>query len=366
MKVPFVSFNKMHNEIEDEVMQKFQEVYKNNIFVKGNELEKFEKQFATYCGVKYGIGCGTGLDALFLILKAYGIGIGDEVIVPANTFIATALAVSYVGATPVLVEPDEITYNINPNLIEQKITSRTKAIIAVHLYGRCADMDAIVQIAKKHSLKVIEDAAQAHGAKYKGRKAGALGDAAAFSFYPGKNLGALGDGGIVVSNDAILAEKVRTLGNYGSEKKYHHIYQGNNSRLDEIQAAFLNVKLSKLDGWNEYRKKVALKYVTKINNQYIKCPVLDDDEYGCVWHLFVIRTNKRDELVNYLLEKGIETIIHYPIPINKQKAYVGLTDDQFGVVEKLASEILSIPMFYGIGDEETDYVINTLNDFMEN
>jgi dTDP-4-amino-4,6-dideoxygalactose transaminase len=363
MRVPFVSFETMHKEIEQEMTEKFQSVYRNNIFINGNELETFEKNFAEYCGNKYCVGCATGLDALFLIMKAYGYGPADEVIVPANTFIATALAVSYCGATPVLVEPDEDTYTIKPSLIEEKITDRTKAIIAVHLYGRCADMDPILDIAKKHGLKVIEDAAQAHGAKYKGKRAGNLGDAAGFSFYPGKNLGALGDGGAVVTGDEELADKVRTLANYGSKIKYHHIYQGSNSRLDELQAGFLNVKLKKLDMWNAYRKRVANDYYSKICNPLIKLPQVSNDVLDCVWHLFVIRTSKRDELIDYLNEKEIGTTIHYPIPIHKQEAYAGLTTEEFKVAESCANEIVSIPMYYGITDEQIAYVIDALNNF---
>lgn len=363
MKVPFVSFEPMHSEIENEIFEKFKTVYENNIFIKGKELEKFEKKFAEYCGNKYCVGCATGLDALFLIMKAYGFGIGDEIIIPANTFIATALAVSYVGATPVLVEPDEDTYTINPRLIEEKITEKTKAIIAVHLYGRCADMEPIIEIARKYNLKVIEDAAQAHGAIYKGKKAGSLGNAAGFSFYPGKNLGALGDGGAVVTGDEELADRVRTLANYGSKVKYHHIYQGNNSRLDEIQAAFLNVKLLRLDQWNDHRKCVAEKYIERINNPIIKCPKANNEIYNNVWHLFVIRTSKRDALIQYLNERQIGTTIHYPIPIHLQEAYKGLTMERYPIAEACANEIVSIPMYYGITEEETDYVIETLNSF---
>lgn len=363
MKVPFVSFDAMHTEIEELVMKKFKDVYHNNIFIRGNEVSSFEDAFAKYCDNRYCVGVATGLDALFLILKAYDIGTGDEVIVPANTFIATALAVSYTGATPILVDPDETTYTIDPLLIEEKITPRTKAIIAVHLYGRCADMDAISSIAQRHGLKVIEDAAQAHGALYKGKKAGSLGDAAGFSFYPGKNLGALGDGGGVVTSDVQLADKVRTLANYGSKIKYHHIYQGNNSRLDELQAAFLNIKLPYLDEWNAYRKKVANLYFEGIHNPLIACPLRSDDTYDNVWHVFVIRCAKRDELVKYLEEYGIGTTIHYPIPIHKQPAYEDLAAIKYPVAEKGAGEIVSIPMYYGITNNQVNYVIEKLNNF---
>lgn len=361
--IPFVSFEKMHTEIEEEVIQKFQKVYRNNIFIKGKELEIFEEAFAAYCGVNYSVGCGTGLDALFLILNAYEIGKGDEVLIPANTFIATALAVSYVGATPVLVEPEERSYTINPDLIEEKVTSKTKAIIVVHLYGRCADMEPIIKIANKYGLKVIEDAAQAHGAMYRGKRAGSLGDAAGFSFYPGKNLGALGDGGAVVTNDKKVAEKVRILANYGSKVKYHHILKGNNSRLDEMQAAFLNIKLAYLEKWNQDRKNIAEKYFLGIKNNVILCPLPSDNIFDCIWHVFVLRTEKRDELIAYLLKNGIKTTIHYPIPIHRQKAYCDLADKKFPIAEKLSSQIVSIPMYYGISEEETDYVIEKINGF---
>ncbi len=363
MRVPFVSFEKMHSEIEGQIKDKFAEVYKNNIFIKGNELEAFELEFADFCGAKHAIGCGNGLDALYLILLAMGIGEGDEVIVPSNTFIATALAVSYAGATPVLVEPLEETHTINPGLIEEKITDKTKAIIAVHLYGRPADMDPILEIAKRHNLKVIEDAAQAHGAKYKGRIVGTLGDAAGFSFYPGKNLGALGDGGAVVTNDGELAEKVRMLGNYGSAKKYVHVYQGTNSRLDELQAAFLRIKLAELSRWNEERNRIAQKYIAKINNPLVKAPLEGDSDYYCVWHLFVLYCKERDEFEKYLNDKGIGTNIHYPIPIHLQEAYsdLGFKEGELPLTERLAKGVLSIPMFYGMEEEEIDYVVDVIN-----
>lgn len=363
MKIPFVSFQSMHESIQEEMQKKFERIYHSNIFIKGNELEMFERTFASYCDSDFCVGCANGLDALFLIMKALNIGEGDEVIIPANTFIATALAVSYVGAKPILVEADEESYTINPNLIEEKINCATKAIIPVHLYGRCADMDPILAIAKKHNLYVIEDAAQAHGAMYKGKKAGSFGDAAAFSFYPGKNLGALGDGGAVVTSNKLLAETVRTLGNYGSDIKYHHIMQGNNSRLDEMQAGFLNVKLAKLDEWNDFRKIIAKRYLNEISNPNIICPLSSDEEFDNVWHLFVIRTKRRDDLIEYLKKLGIETSIHYPIPIHKQEAYLDLKDESHPIAEVSANEILSLPMFYGITSEEVDFVINSLNNF---
>lgn len=363
MKVPYVSFEKMHTEIEGKIKDKFSELYDNNIFIMGKELEAFEQEYANFCEAGYAIGCGNGLDALYLILQAMGIGEGDEVIVPSNTFIATALAVSYAGAKPVLVEPREDTYTINPELIEEKITDKTKAIIAVHLYGRTADMDPIIEIAKKYKLKVIEDAAQAHGARYKGRMAGSLGDAAGFSFYPGKNLGALGDGGAVVTKDVELAKKIRMLRNYGSEKKYVHVYQGNNSRLDEMQAAFLRIKLRELNHWNEERNRIAEKYISKIKNPLVKLPMEGNEEYYCVWHLFVLYCEERDELEQYLNKHGIGTNIHYPIPIHLQESYqeLGFHEGDFPLTERLAKSVLSIPMFYGMEEKEIEYVIDTIN-----
>lgn len=366
MNVPFVSFEKMHSEIKDEMKDKFEQIYNNNIFIMGNELEYFEKEFAKYCGVKYAVGCGTGLDALYLILKAMNIGAGDEVIIPSNTFIATALAVSYAGATPVLVEPRLNTYTINPEKIEEKITKKTKAIIAVHLYGRIADMDAILEVAEKYSLRVLEDAAQAHGAIYKGKKAGNLGYAAGFSFYPGKNLGALGDAGIVTTNDGELAEKIQMLRNYGANVKYHHEMLGTNSRLDEMQAGFLRVKLPSLDKWNEYRNKVAKKYLEGINNTAIILPLCSNETYYAVWHLFAIRCERRAELEEYLTNSGVMTVKHYPIPIHLQKAYKSLQieEGELPIAEKISATELSLPIYYGMSDDEVEYVIKILNEFI--
>lgn len=362
MKIPFVSFEVMHKEIESEILEKFREVYEKNWFIQGEEVQKFEEEYAAYCGVKYCVGCGNGLDALFLPLKAYGIKAGDEVIVPSNTFIATALAVSYTGATPVFVEPRIHTFNINPEEIEKKITSKTKAIMAVHLYGQPAEMDPILEIAKKYDLKVIEDSAQAHGATYKGKRTGGLADAAGFSFYPGKNLGALGDAGAMVTNDRELADKVRALGNYGSDYKYHHIYQGNNSRLDELQAAFLRIKLRELDKWNQERNRIASRYLSEIDNPRIVLPVTAED---CthVYHIFGIRCEKREELEKYLAEKGIGTNKHYPIPMHLQGAYEELQIPRgtLPIAEEISSTQLSIPMYYGMTEDEVSYVIDAIN-----
>lgn len=362
MNIPFVSFQPMHEEIENEILNKFKEVYEKNWFIQGEEVERFEEEFAEFCEAKYCIGCGNGLDALYLILRGYDIKEGDEVIVPSNTYIATALAVSYTGAKPVFVEPDINTYNINSKFIEKAITSKTKAIMAVHLYGQSANMDEINNIAKKYNLKVIEDSAQSHGALYKGKKVGSLGDASGFSFYPGKNLGALGDAGAVVTNDKELADKIRAIANYGSDNKYHHIYKGTNSRLDEVQAAFLRIKLRNLNKWNEERRKVAQQYIEGINNTKIIKPI-EVDYARHVWHLFVVRTENRDEFQKYLNDNGIGTTIHYPIPMHMQGAYEDLkiSKGTLLLAEKIADEVISLPVWYGMKDEEVQYVIDVVN-----
>ena len=362
MKIPFVSFEVMHSEIEREVLDAMTGVYKKNWFIGGENLSAFETEFAEYCGAKYAVGCGNGLDALMLLLKAYGIGEGDEVIVPSNTYIATALAVTYTGATPVFVEPDMNTYNINPKLIEEKLSEKTKAIMAVHLYGQPAAMDEINRIAKMHDIVVIEDSAQSHGATYRGSRTGSLGDAAGFSFYPGKNLGALGDAGAVVTNDKDIADKVRALGNYGSDYKYHHIYKGNNSRLDELQAAVLRVKLKSLDKWNEERRRVAALYSEGITNPEVILPKVADGNTH-VYHIYAIRTDRRDSLEAHLTELGIGTNKHYPIPMHLQGAYADLNIPKgaLPLAEEISETELSIPMYYGMTDEEIDYVINAIN-----
>lgn len=365
MRVEFCSFRPMHDEIRKELDEAYKRVMDNSYFIHGKECELFEKEFAEYCGAKYCVGVATGLDAIYLILKALNIGNGDEVIVPSNTYIATALAVSYVGATPIFVEPEIENYNIDVSKIEEKITNKTKAIIAVHLQGRAADMDAINEIAKKHGLKVIEDAAQAHGAKYKGKRIGTLSDAAAFSFYPGKNLGALGDAGCVVTNNKDIADMVRALGNYGSDYKYHHIYKGTNSRLDEIQCAFLRAKLPHLEKWNGFRRNVADRYLKEIKNPLITLPVKSDEVYEHIYHVFVIRCDRRDELEKYLNDNGILTVKHYPIPMHLQQAYsdLGLKEGDLPIAEEISKTVLSIPMFYGMTDEEINYVIEKINQF---
>ncbi len=364
MKVPFVSFLPMERELNKDLRDAFERVLSNSWYISGKEDEAFEKLFAEFLGARHCIGVGNGLDALMLALKALGVGNGDEVIVPANTFIATALAVTYVGATPVFVDPEITTFNIDPSLIEEKITNRTKAIIPVHLYGQPCDMDPIMAIAQKHGLFVLEDCAQAHGAKYKRKKVGTFGDAAAFSFYPGKNLGALGDAGAVVTNDDALAYKVRALGNYGSDYKYHHVYKGNNSRLDELQAAFLSVKVPHLNRMNRERNRIANRYFEGINNAAVVLPTVPDYA-DVVWHIFGIRCDRREELEVLLREKGIGTNKHYPIPIHLQECYkeLGYKKGDFPNAELISDTELSIPMYYGMTDSEIDYVIEAVNAF---
>lgn len=364
IKVPFVSFKPMERELDEQLRSAFERVYTRSWYIGGIEDENFEKDFAQFCNVKYCVGTGNGLDALMLSLKALGVGSGDEVIVPSNTFIATALAVTYVGATPVFVEPNINTFNIDVNKIEEKITPKTKAIMPVHLYGQPCDMDKIMDIAKKHNLYVVEDSAQAHGALYKGKRVGSFGDAAGFSFYPGKNLGALGDAGAVVTNNNELAEKIRAFGNYGSDYKYHHIYKGNNSRLDEMQAAFLSIKLSCLDRMNEERRKIAKKYLDRIDNPLVKLPVVEEFAQP-VWHIFAVRCDKRNELEKYLCDNGIGTNKHYPIPMHLQECYkdLGYQQGDFPIAEEISKTELSLPMFYGMSDKQVEYVITKINEF---
>lgn len=365
MKVPFVSFRPMERELDQELRAAFDRVYTRSWYIEGEEDAAFEQAFAEFCGVRGCVGVGNGLDALMLVLKAWGIRAGDEVIVPSNTYIATALAVTYVGAKPVFVEPDIRTYNIDPTKIEAAITERTKAIMPVHLYGQPCDMDPIMAVAKKYGLRIVEDCAQAHGATYKGQKVGSFGDAAGFSFYPGKNLGALGDAGAVVSNDERLMEKVRALGNYGSDYKYHHIYKGNNSRLDEMQAAFLAAKLPHLDRMNENRRATAQKYLEGIRNPAVILPYVPENVCP-VWHIFAIRCNRRAELEKYLNENGIGTNKHYPIPMHLQECYkdLGFHKGDFPIAEEISETELSLPMYYGMTDAEVQYVIETVNCFV--
>jgi dTDP-4-amino-4,6-dideoxygalactose transaminase len=331
-------------------------------YILGQEVEAFESEFATYCETSYCIGVGNGLEALHLILRAMEIGAGDEVIVPANTYIASWLAVSQVGATPIPVEPDEKTYNINSSIIEAAITTRTKAIMAVHLYGQPAEMDTINDIAARHNLKVIEDAAQAHGARYKHRRVGNLGHAAGFSFYPTKNLGAIGDAGAVTTNDPELADRIRLLRNYGSRVKYHNEIQGYNSRLDELQAAFLRVKLSRLDEWNDRRVKIANQYLQTLSQNSSLTLPLAIEGVEPVWHLFVVRHPQRYDLEQHLERNGINTLIHYPIPPHLSAAYQqeAMCLDPLPITKRLSQEILSLPIGSHMQDREVEVVIKTL------
>ena len=344
-------------------------------YLLGNEIEQFESAFAAYCGVKHCVGCANGLDALKLIIKAYGFGPGDEIVVPANTYIASILAISDNGCTPVLVEPKWETRLIDDDLIEQAITPRTKAIMIVHLYGRAMNMTKVWAIAKKYGLKVIEDSAQAHGAMFDGRRTGNLGDASGFSFYPGKNLGCLGDGGAVSTNDDVLAEKIRALRNYGSDVKYHFPYRGTNSRLDEIQAAWLSVKLPHLDADNARRAEIAARYCAEIKNPLIVLPEFPTPNsklptpnaqlptLSHVWHVFAVTCSQRDELQKYLSEHGIQTVIHYPIPPHKQPCYTEWNDRRYPITECIHREILSLPISPVMTDDEVDEVVRVVNGF---
>ena len=364
--IPFLDLKLLNEKYKAEVMKAIERVIDSGWYILGQEVEAFEREFADYCGVKHCIGVGNGLDALTLIIRAFGFGEGDEIIVPANTFIASILAISANGATPILVEPELDSYNIDHRLIEEKITGRTKAILAVHLYGQCAKMDEISQIAKKYGLKVIEDAAQAHGAIYKGKRAGNLGDAAGFSFYPGKNLGALGDGGAITTNDDELAEKLRALRNYGSQKKYNHIYKGVNSRLDEIQAAVLRIKLKYLDEDNTKRREIANYYLSNIDNsKFILPKIVHEDENSHVWHLFVIRTKHRDKVINTLEKNYIQTMIHYPIAPHKQLAYKDMQNYVFPISEKIHEQIFSLPISPVLEVNYIEYIITMINNDCE-
>lgn len=343
IKVPFLDLQRIHREIREPLEAAFHRVLDSGWFIMGPEVEAFEAEFAQYCGVNHCIGVGNGLDALHLLLRAYGVGQGDEVLVPSNTFIATWLAVSHCGAVPVPVEPRSDTYNIDPDALVSAITTRTRAIIPVHLYGQPADMDPINEIARSHGLVVIEDAAQAQGAVYKGRRTGGLGDAAATSFYPGKNLGALGDGGAVLTNDATIADKVRMLRNYGSSVKYVHEESGYNSRLDEMQAAFLRVKLGFLDKWNARRSAVADKYSSMLQDSGLDLPWVPDWATSA-WHLYVVRSSKRDALIAHLAKCGISTGVHYPTPPHRQACYSSYSNYHLPLTEVMANEVISLPI----------------------
>jgi dTDP-4-amino-4,6-dideoxygalactose transaminase len=362
--IPFLDLKGVNAQYRAELIEACTKVIDSGWYIQGNEHSEFEKEFAEYCGTKYAIGVANGLDALILILRAYKeMGIlqnGDEVIVPSNTYIASILAISENNLVPVLVEPNINTYLMDPSKIEEKITFKTKAIMPVHLYGQTCQMDKVNAIAKKYNLKVIEDSAQSHGAYYKDKRSGNLGDASGFSFYPGKNLGALGDGGAITTNDDELAQTIRALGNYGSHKKYENLYKGVNSRLDEMQAAILRVKLRYLDGEITKRKEIANYYLENIKNENIILPTISIDS---VWHLFVIRATKRDELQKYLFNNGIQTLIHYPLAPHKQEAYKEWNSENFPVSQKIHSEVLSLPISGVQTLEDTVNVANIINYF---
>lgn len=358
--IKFLDLAKINNRFRAEIDAKASDILDNGWYLQGKYNGEFCKNYANYCGTKYALGVANGLDALRLIINAYGFGKGDEIIVPANTYIASILAISDNGCTPVLVEPDINTYCINPDLIEQKITPKTKAIMVVHLYGQVCDMDKINAIAKKYNLKVIEDSAQAHGVYYNGKRAGNLGDASGFSFYPGKNLGCLGDGGAITTNDKELYEKVKALANYGSHKKYCHIYKGLNSRLDELQAAVLDVKLKHLDSDNAKRVEIAKYYIDNIKNELVTLPKFNDDK-SHVWHVFVVRVKNRDKFCLFLERNGIETIIHYPTPPHKQEAYKELNHLSFPITEQIHDEVISLPISPVMSEVEFKSVVEAVN-----
>ncbi len=364
--IPFLDLKSINAQYRAELIEACARVIDSGWYIQGNECKEFDKEFAEYCGTKYAIGIANGLDALILILRAYKelgfMNDGDEVIVPSNTYIASILAISQNNLVPVLVEPDINTYLLNPSKIEEKITSKTKAILPVHLYGQTCEMDKINEISKKYNLKIIEDSAQSHGAYFEDKRSGNLGDASGFSFYPGKNLGALGDGGAVTTNDEELANTIKALGNYGSHKKYENLYKGINSRLDEIQAAMLRVKLRYLDEETEKRREIANYYLQNIKNESIILPTVRDED-NHVWHLFVIRANKRNELQKYLLDNGIQTLIHYPIPPHKQNAYKEWKNESYPISEQIHDEILSLPISGVQSFEDTNNIVEILNEF---
>jgi dTDP-4-amino-4,6-dideoxygalactose transaminase len=365
-RIPYLDLKAINAEVQSELNQAYQQVVDSGWFILGEAVRAFESAFAAYVGVKHCVGVGNGLEALHLILRAYGIGPGDEVIVPSNTYIATWLAVTYAGAQPIPVEPDEHSYNLDPNRLESAITQRTRAILPVHLYGLPADMAPIMEIADRHNLVVIEDAAQAHGAGYQGRMCGGLGHAAGFSFYPGKNLGALGDGGAVTTDDDALAEKVRALRNYGSTRKYYNDEQGFNSRLDELQAAFLSVKLPYLDEWNQRRREIADEYSRAFSQ--ISGVTFPHVPEGCshVWHIYPLRCSHRDALQAHLTARGIGTLIHYPVPPHRSTAYAGLgyPPGHFPIAEEIANTELSLPISPVMTLEDAQVVVVSVMAFL--
>lgn len=362
--IPLVDIARQDKKIVPQIIKSIRKVIKRGDFILGEDVEKFEEEFANYCGVKHCIGVASGTDAILLALRALGIGSGDEVIIPANTFISTVLPVIYLGAKPVLIDIDKDTYNINVSKIEEKISKNTKAIISVHLFGQIAEMDKIIKIAKKHKLFVIEDAAQAHGSTFKNKKAGSFSDIACFSFYPGKNLGAYGDSGAIVTNDKTLADKIKVLRNIGQVKKYTHVEKGYNSRLDTLQAAVLRIKLRELDKWNKERRSLAALYNRLLSGLPVSIPIQADGSISN-YHLYVIRVSRRDSLLKYLHERKIFAGIHYPVPIHLHKALRDLPykKGDFPVTEKYSKEILSLPIFPGMSKKEVDIIAETIKSF---
>ncbi|MBO5428627.1 MAG: DegT/DnrJ/EryC1/StrS family aminotransferase [Peptococcaceae bacterium] len=363
MNIPANRLDRGFYQYQDEFEAKALEVLRSGWYVLGKEVAEFEKEFAAYCGAKYCVGLASGLDALWIAFRVLGIGEGDEVIVQGNTYIASVMGITINGATPVFVEPDAF-YNIDVTKIEEKITERTKAILVVHLYGQASNMTEIMRLAEKYNLRVVEDCAQSHGAKWNGKMTGTFGDVGCFSFYPSKNLGAFGDGGAVVINDEILDKKFRVFRNYGSEKRYHNMIIGANSRLDEMQAALLRVRLSHLDEINAERADIAAAYTAAINNEKVLLPQIRTGA-SSVFHQYVVRTDDRDKFMNYLQDRGIGTIIHYPIPPHLAEAYqyLGYEKGAYPITEAYADTVLSLPMYTGMTQEEIKYVIDVINEY---
>lgn len=365
MQIPFLSFKKMHDQVKPEMMKAFEKVYDSHWYIMGNSLTTFEKNYATYSQTKFCAGVANGLDAIIISLRTLGVGQGDEVIVPSNTYIATWLAVSYVGATPVPVEPNSKTYNINPDLIEAAVTKKTKAIIPVHLYGQICEMDKIMAVAKKNNLFVVEDNAQAQGTYYNGKISGSFGDINATSFYPGKNLGAIGDAGAITTDNEELHKKACVIRNYGSQKKYYNEVKGINSRLDELQAALLDVKLKYMDSWNKERNEIAAVFNTELKNTGDLILPFISENCTSNYHLYVVRTKRRNELQEHLNKSGIGTLIHYPVPPHLQEAYKEMNGKkgQYPLAEEIAETCLSLPMYPGLNKSETEQVIKTIKSF---
>ena len=366
MNVPFIDFSEQYNEIKDEIFTGLEEVFKKGNYILGQPEKDFESEFASYCGAAYGVGVNSGTDALHMAMRAIGVGPQDEVIVPAFTFIATVLAVSYTGAKPVMVDVQDSTYNMDPKKFEESITKNTKAVIVVHLYGQPADMDEILSIAKKHNIAVVEDACQAHGTSYKGKKVGSIGDLGCFSFYPTKSLGAFGDGGMVTTDNKEIYEKILMLRDYGRTDRYNHAFKGYNTRLDTVQAVILSAKLKRLDSWNSMRAKMADLYIKLLDDKKeIIVPVTKEDRIH-IYQTFVVRVPNRDKILDAMKEKGVGVLIHYPIPLHLQEAYkdLGYKNGDFSISEEVGNSILSLPMFPHISEEQVKYVATTLKSLL--